>query len=63
MPRTTEDIALSAVGAHVTLNGQPAIISRSVGCALIRTLDGRMVGQYSWLAVARVMENGGAFRI
>lgn len=60
---TAEDLARAYSGAACTLNGRSATVSRYVGWALVRTLDGRMVGQFSWPAVDRIMRDGASFKI
>lgn len=62
--QTLQDVKNRWTGAACTLNGEPAIISGRLHVfAVIRTLDGRMVGHWSWLAVERIMQNGGDFTL
>lgn len=64
MPQTLIDVRNRWTGKSCKLNGQPAIIGgRLLAFATVRTLDGRMIGQWSWLTVERIMNNGGEFRI
>ena len=52
------------IAATVTLDGRPAKISgRLLGYAVVGSLEQPLTSvQYSWEAVARIVEQGGAFR-
>ena len=51
------------VGASCTLNGTRAIIiGRSLDHAIVATLPDGPSYEWSWSAVARIMEAGGTFR-
>lgn len=64
----TEDQKRDLMAKPVTLNGLPAIVSGACGpFAMVRTLSPaprhHISGQWSWPAVARVIQSGGAFKI
>jgi hypothetical protein len=49
---------------RVTLDGRPATISGySQPFAMVRSLDGKSGAEWSWETVARIVANGGAFRL
>lgn len=64
----TENEKRALMAQPVTLNGHPAIVSGALGpFAVVRTLapapHHHISGQWSWPAVARVVQAGGNFKL
>lgn len=47
-----------------TLDGRPATISGfALQFGMVRSLDGKMSGEWNWQAIVTIMENGGEFTL
>ena len=52
-----------ACASRVTIDGRPAVITGArEPFAHVRSLDGVSDVEFSWVAIARVLDKGGAFR-
>ena len=60
----TVDDGKRYVGHTCTLNGKTAkVIGARNFYATVATLDGEHLGDWSWVAIARIMQRGGDFRL